>query len=202
MVCLLIGQTAAVVLLSYGDYFPPNFRSDFLLGRSQYFFGAYQWAFYAHIVSGPFTLIAGLALMSERFRRHVPHWHRRVGRLQIACVLLLLVPSGFWMAWYAARGAMAVAGFATLAVATAATAVMGWRTAVKRRFVEHAQWMQRCYALLCSAVVLRVIGGASDLFDAGWTYPYAAWVSWLLPLMMLEFARRCPRVLLRLQSSA
>lgn len=57
---LLVCKTIVSVLFTFRDYFPPNFRSDFLLGRNEYFFGAYQWAFYTHIISGPFALFSGL----------------------------------------------------------------------------------------------------------------------------------------------
>ncbi|MEX1223434.1 MAG: DUF2306 domain-containing protein [Pirellulales bacterium] len=193
LACLLVCQTIVAVLLSFRDYFPPNFRSDFLLGRSGYFFGLYQWAFYAHILSGPFTLIAGLLLLSESFRRRAPQWHRRLGKAQIVVVLLVLAPSGLWMARYATTGAVAAVGFAVLAVATAACAAMGWRAAVGRRFDKHRQWMLRCFALLCSAVVLRAIGGLSEVMDLHWTYPLAAWISWLLPLAAVEAMRIVPR---------
>ncbi len=120
LACLLVCQTVLAVLFSFRDYFPPNFRSDFLLGRDAYFFGLYQWAFYAHILSGPFTLIAGLLLLSDSLRLRAPQWHRRLGKVQILVVLLVLAPSGLWMARYAITGAVAAVGFAVLAVATAA----------------------------------------------------------------------------------
>ena len=192
LACLLVCKTTTSILLAFGDYFPPNFRSDFLLGRSTYFFGTYQWAFYAHIITGPFTLIAGLVLTNETLRRRFPTWHRRLGRVQMVCVLFLVAPSGLWMARYAATGGVAALGFATLAVVTVICAAQGWRAAIRRRFDQHRRWMLRCFALLCSAVVLRVIGGLSDVLGLEWTYPFAAWISWLLPLFFLESLRFIP----------
>jgi hypothetical protein len=189
LACLLVCRTVLVVLFSYRDYFPANFHSDFLLGRSTYFFGPYEWAFYAHIISGPFALVSGLVLIADPVRRRFPAWHRRLGRAQILCVLFLVAPSGLWMAWYAATGRVAAVGFATLAVVTAICAAQGWQAAVQRRFEQHRCWMQRCFILLCSAVVLRVIGGFSEVVGAEWTYPFAAWVSWMLPLFVLELLR-------------
>src|SRR5262249_36011955 len=147
------------VMTNYPDYFPPNFESDFLLGRDKYFFGAYQWAFYPHLVSGPISLFLGLILLSDRFRMRFPQWHRILGRIQVFCVLLVLVPSGLWMSLHALSGVIAGLGFASLSIATGFTVAMGWRTAVKRRFVQHRRWMQRCFLLLCSAVVVRLVGG-------------------------------------------
>jgi small-conductance mechanosensitive channel len=174
--------------MGYRDYFPPDFAADFLRGREAYFFGAYQWAFYAHVVSGPVTLLLGLILVSEHFRARFPAAHRFLGKTQAAIVLCLLVPSGLWMARHAETGALAGMGFALLAIVTGTSVLLGWRSAVKRNFAEHRRWMWRCYLLLCSAVVLRLIGGLATVTDAGgnWIYPLAAWASWLVPLAAFE----------------
>lgn len=178
------------IVLGYREYFPPNFRADFLLGRESYFFGSYRWAFYAHIAAGPVALLAGLALVSERFRRRWPAVHRWLGKLQIALVTLVVAPSGAWLAWYAQSGGVAGLGFFLLAVATAGCAVIGWRAAVGRRFEEHRRWMWRCLLLLCSAVVVRLVGGLATVtgVDADWLYPLTAWGSWLGPLAAYEIA--------------
>lgn len=203
LACILLCQTTLVVVLGFRDYFPPNFRSDFLLGREAYFFGPYQWAFYAHILSGPFALVAGLVLISEAFRRRFPAWHRRLGRAQIMCVIFLVAPSGLWMAFYTATGFVAASGFAALAIATAICGVKGLQSAVQRRFDQHRLWMLRCFALLCSAVVLRLIGGLSETLTIAGTYPFAAWLSWLLPLIFIESLRFNSRLLpLRRSSSS
>lgn len=192
LACVLVIRTTATVLCTFQDYFPPNFHSDFLLGRREYFFGSYQCAFYTHIVSGPFSLLSGLILISNSFRRRFAHWHRQLGRVHVICVLFLLAPSGLWMARYAATGIVAGVGFATLAVATAYWATRGWWAATRRRFDLHRRCMQRCFALLCSAVVLRAMGGLSDVLGAESTYPYSAWLSWIMPLIFLESLLRFP----------
>lgn len=185
---VLVFKVTLSVVSGYGQYLPPDFEAEFLLGRESYFWGAYGWAFYAHIVSGPASLLLGTILISDRFRGWAPRWHRRLGRLLVGCVLLLVVPSGLWMARYAATGAVAGAGLGLLAIATAVCAALGWRAAVGRRFDAHRRWMWRMYLLLCSAVVIRLIGGIASVanFDALWLYPLSAWTSWLVPLLVFE----------------
>ncbi len=187
----LIVKVTAEVILGYRNYFPPNFRSNFLLGREDYFFGSYRWAFYPHIASGPVSLVLGMILLSESFRRRFAKWHRRLGRIQVANILLLVAPSGLWMAFYAAAGISASIGFAILACLTAASAALGWRAAVQRRFPLHRIWMQRCFLLLCSTVVLRLLGGLAVVsgIRADWYDPLIAWASWLLPLAIFELLR-------------
>src|SRR5215210_7058377 len=92
-VSVLILKVTVGVVLQYGDYFPPNFQADFLRGREPYFWGGYQWAFYAHVIAGPASLLLGTILVSNWLRSRALAWHRRLGRIQVAIVLLLLVPS-------------------------------------------------------------------------------------------------------------
>lgn len=188
---LLILKVTVAVMLGYVNYLPPNFDSDFLRGRERYFFGAYQWAFYTHIASGPAALILGVILISERFRMRHPKWHRFLGRIQAANVLLLVTPSGLWMAWYTSTGTVAGIGFALLAVLTGTCVALGWRAAVKRRFQVHRRWMWRCFLLLCSAVVLRLVAGIGTVLgvQSMWFDPVASWMSWLVPLVTFEVGR-------------
>lgn len=185
---LLVMKVTLSVVMGYRSYLPPDFEADFLLGREAYFWGAYRWAFYTHLAAGPVTLVLGTVLISERFRRWAPNWHRRMGRWQVGCVLVLLVPSGLWMARYAVTGVVAGAGLGMLAVATAICCTAGWRAAVTRRFAQHERWMWRNYLLLCSAVVIRVIGGLAAVLEVegDWVYPVSTWVSWVGPVAVYE----------------
>ena len=191
MTCVVILKVTIGIVLVYRDYLPPDFLSAFLRGRQDYFWDGYHWAFYVHIFAGPPTILLGMILLSDRFRRRWPRRHRLIGRVQVALVLLLLTPSGLWMAAYAETGAVAGASFVTLSLATAICIGLGWRAAVQRRIAEHRVWMQRCYVLLCSAIVLRLIGGANVVAGIGtdWVHMASVWVSWVVPLSVYELVR-------------
>lgn len=187
---ILYLKVVTMIVLGYGDYFPADFSSNFLLGRHSYFHGIYSCAFYAHILSGPVILLLGLLLLSRRFRVASPALHRLMGKFQGGLIILLLAPSGLLMALHADGGPVAVTGFVTLAIATVAATLLGWRAAVQRRMADHERWMYRCFALLLSAVVARLLGGVAIVTQADetWTYPITAWASWLLPLAAMEVA--------------
>ncbi|MFO1007881.1 MAG: DUF2306 domain-containing protein [Planctomycetaceae bacterium] len=191
-VILLALKVVLVTLITYRDYMPPKFDSDFLAGRQSYFWEGYHWAFYPHIVAGPVTLLLGLVLLSESIRRRWPRWHRWLGRTQVGLVLLVVVPSGFVMGFRAAFGPIAAVGLIGLALATAVTVTMGWRTAIQRRFDVHRKWMLRCYTLLFSAVVIRLLGGIGEVagVQADWYYIQATWTSWIIPLIGVELLLR------------
>jgi hypothetical protein len=187
---LLVLKVTGGVVLNYRHYFPPNFESDFLRGRESYFSGSYHWAFYTHIAAGPLSLILGMILVSERFRLRFPQWHRSLGRIQVVCVLFLVAPSGLWMAYRAEAGPVAGLGFGALAILTGTSIALGWRSAVKRRFAVHRRWMWRCFLLLCSTVLLRLIAGLATVtgIQAACVDPLVAWASWLVPLAAFELS--------------
>jgi uncharacterized membrane protein len=190
---LLILRVLAVILANYPDYFPPNFDSLFLQGREATFTGAYRPAFYIHIFSGPVVLFNGLIPMSEYIRRHNGGLHRFLGRLQVAVLLLFVLPSSVVMSRHAFGGWPAGLSFFLLSMATASCAVVGVMHARHGRYDRHRRWMLRCYVLICSAVALRLVSGTAGLLgvsSAETAYVVAAWSSWLLPLAAYEIMER------------
>jgi uncharacterized membrane protein len=188
----VVVATGRIVRL-YVDYVPPNFAADFLVNREPLFasmVSPYRWAFYAHIVVSPPILLAALVLLSDRFRQRFRRVHRLLGRGQVLAILGVLVPSSLVMALHAYGGWPAGLSFVVLTVLTALCTAMGWRTAVRTQFDRHRQWMLRTFALLVSAVVLRVLSGSLSLIvtdhPEAW-YIAAAWASWLVPLGIVEW---------------
>lgn len=189
---VLVLKVTLAIVTNYRYYWPPDFNSDFLRGREEHFFGSYQWAFHTHLVSGPPALVLGLLLLSSRFRMSFLAWHRTLGRIQALNVLFLLVPSGLWMSFYAAAGPVAAVAFFLLSILTGATVALGWRAAVNRRFLAHERWMQRCFILLCSAVILRVVMGLVLVLEIDFVglESIAAWACWVGPLLIYELITR------------
>ena len=186
-VILYVLRTTLLIVLKYVDYFPPNFSSDFLLGREGYFYSYYRWAFYTHVIISPPTLIVGLLLLSTAFRTNYVRWHRRLGKMQVVMVLFFVAPSGLIMARHAQSGFYGGISLAVLAIATAITVVMGWCAVRNKQFNRHQLWMTRCYILLSSAVVLRTLGGLAEVFGIDGIDPFNAWACWIVPLLIYEW---------------
>ena len=191
---VLLVKVLVAIVANYVDYFPPNFDSAFLMDHERTFFGSYQIAFYTHIISTPIALLNGLWLVLTASRRSWANWrtmHRRAGKLQVALILLFVAPSGLWMSAYAATGAVAGCGFATLAILLGLFVILGWQAALNKDFVQHSRWMSRSFVLMLSAIVLRLVAGASLVFgwESEWLYPATAWLSWLVPLALFELFR-------------
>jgi len=175
--------------LDPGDYFPPDFTSLFLEGRENRFWGTYCVFFYIHILTSPLVLLSGLILPFERIRMRHGKLHRNLGRIHVFTILICLVPSGMAMSAEAFAGWRAGLSFFVLSLLTGTCAVLGVLQARRRWFDSHRRWMVRCYVLLCSAVVLRMISGAASVIgfeDPETAYCVAAWTSWIVPVAICE----------------
>ena len=185
---LLAAKVFFSILFEYQWYFPADFeRSAFLTGRQNTFVGLYRPFFYAHIIVSPFAILFGAFLMLESSRARFRRAHRIVGRIQMAVVLVVSV-SGFVMAREAYTGPIAMWGFIALAIATFGSSVFAVVRAIQRRFASHRRWATRCFLLLCSPLLLRVVGGVLMVTEneSDWSYRLNAWLSWSIPLAVYE----------------
>lgn len=186
---VLFVKVLVAILLEYRWYFPADFDSSaFLSGRRHSFAGVYRTAFYAHIISGPLAIVLGVFMMLSGGRARYRHVHRPAGRLQMLIVLAVVVPSGLVMARHAYAGPIAGYGFASLSIATAACAVAALYCVRARNLRLHQRWATRCFLLLASPLLLRLIAGAVIVMqlESEWSYRLNAWLSWLVPLAAYE----------------
>jgi hypothetical protein len=192
-VALLFFKILLSILVEYRWYFPADFEnSAFLSGRRYSFFGIYRAAFYAHIISGPLAVLLGSFLILTGGRSRYRHLHRPAGKLQML-IVLIVVPSGLVMARQAYGGSIAALGFSSLSIATGACAMAAVYCAVTRRFRIHQRWATRCFILLTSPLLLRLINGAvvAMQLESDFSYRLNAWLSWLIPLAIYEVWWRC-----------
>jgi uncharacterized membrane protein len=192
-VCILtfVLWVGALIVASSSYYFPPQFEFGFLVGREPYFYSWYAVAFYSHVISAPFALLAGLAQSSDTLRRRFPTLHRGVGKFYVLVVLVFVAPSGLAMSTKALGGTSSMLGFASLSVATAASTWMGFTAARQGEFSRHQRWMTRSFILLCSAVLLRFLAAVANRFELDFlTYGAMAWLCWLPSLAVYEIAVR------------
>ncbi|QEG20776.1 hypothetical protein MFFC18_06270 [Mariniblastus fucicola] len=188
LLVMLFVKVLGSIVFEYRNYFPANFESNFLVGREAFFSGSYRVAFYTHILCGPISLLVAAFLIFSGSRKALSHWHRRLGKLLASLVLLVLLPSGLVMATRALTGPVAGAAFFVQTFATALCVGFASWYASRRRFNQHRAWATRTFILLCSPLLLRLITGATVAFEleSSWTYRFAAWGSWLIPLAVYE----------------
>lgn len=115
----------------------------------------WRTAFYIHVYTSMFVLIAGFTQFSNRFLKKFPKWHKRIGYLYVYVLLLLSGPTGLIMAFYAFGGIVSKIAFTILSVLWIGFTFASVRFAIKKKFIQHKNFMIRSYALTLSAITLR-----------------------------------------------
>jgi len=149
-----------------------------------------------HVAGGVTALVVMPLQFVARIRTHLPALHRTLGGL---CLLACLIgaPAGFMLALGTTAGPVAMVGFAIPAWLWAAFTWLGWRAAANRRFGEHREWMLRAYAIVSTAITLRLMLPASGLLGLEFypAYRVISWLSWITNLVLFEVyivSRRTP----------
>ena len=156
---------------------------------------------FIHVAGAVTALLLGSLQFIPVLRRRAVH--RWVGRVYVVGCLVggsagLILASG------SSAGPIAFAGFGGLAVFWIGTTLMGWRAAVRGRFVEHRRWMIRSWALTLAAVTLRLYVPMVEIFDL----PYLPWyraisfLAWVPNLMLAEVWLRRGRSTASVQTTA
>jgi uncharacterized membrane protein len=152
-------------------------------------------AFYIHVFSSIFTLLAGFSQFSSEILKRHKRVHRLIGKIYIWDVLLINFPTGLIMAVYANGHIPSKIAFLTL------DGLWFWFTLkalieVRRGNISgHRDYMTRSYALTFAAVTLRtwrlLFTRFSD-FDQDTIYMIDAWMGFVPNLLFVEWliARR------------
>jgi hypothetical protein len=185
ILCLgVAGYALAYVVLGARMYPPP--LADSFLARP---WGIYPHAFFGMLALGlaPFQFLR-VTLIRRRWL------HRLTGRSYMVAALLTGV-AGLYMSWHSFGGMVTHLGFGGMAVALLGCTTIAWLKIRRREIAAHREWVIRSFALLFSAVTLRLW---LPLLEAGLggfepAYLWVSWVSWLPNLLVAELYLRRTR---------
>jgi hypothetical protein len=157
----------------------------------------WQLAFYIHVFTSVFLLIAGFTQFSNYFLKNYKRAHRWIGKSYVFIILFLSAPSGLIMSFLANGGLISKIAFTTLTFAWLITTAKAWQTALNKDFQAHKEWMIRSFALTLSALTLRAwkyiiaITLAPPPMDM---YRAVAWLGWIPNLLLAEWIIRRKRL--------
>jgi uncharacterized membrane protein len=148
-----------------------------------------------HVAGGVAALLVGPLQFVRRIRTRVPRLHRAIGLAYVgACAVA--APAGLVLALGTTAGPVAGAGFAVLALLAPVFTWLGLQAALERRFEAHREWMLRSYAMVATAITLRLMLPAAGMlgFEFLPAYQAIAWLSWATNLALAEYHIRRTRV--------
>lgn len=186
-----IGWVILVSLATYYLYRAVSFRfltpdklGPTLLNKQLWFLG--------HLILALPVLIGAPLQFSQRLRNTRPSLHRNLGKLYVACatgVGVTAIYLGATIEYEGSRLPIVLLGLLFVFFTLAA-----WRCAVRKDFDAHRQFMIRSYGLALVLVWLRLMGDMPPdvLFfyikDQAVRDTTLEWMSWVVPLLIIELA--------------
>ena len=172
------------------QYIPINFDVAFLRIKQDYIgLWYYKWAFFIHVFSSIFVLLAGITQFSKKIRKNYFWLHKWSGWMYVGITLLLAAPSGFLIGLYANGGISSQIAFCLLAVLWFICTYLAIIKAKNKKIEAHRSWMIRSFALALSAITLRawkyIIVALFHPRPMD-VYVIVAWLGWVLNLIIAE----------------
>lgn len=149
-----------------------------------------RWILIAHITFGGMALVLGAVQFWERFRNYSWKLHRLTGKVYLLAILIsgsCAVILSFTTA-YAVNWAYAFSLQVWVSV-WMSSSFIAYRTAVKKQFKQHREWMTRSYivtlAFIVSALIakLPVVSRLGSFADVS---PSLFWLGWAGPLYLYQ----------------
>lgn len=173
------------------QYIPYNTDVAFLRIKQDYIhLTHYKIAFFIHVYTSIFVLLAGVTQFSNTIQRKYKSIHRSFGWIYIVTTLLLAAPSGLIIGIYANGGVSSQIAFILLAILWFLFTLIALKKAIKKDISSHKKWMIRSFALAVSAITLRawkyilVYLFHPKPMDV---YMIIAWLGWVLNLIIAEY---------------
>lgn len=111
--------------------------------------------FFFHITTGSIALLLGPFQLLKKSRKKIKI-HRTIGKIY-AFSIILSVPAGIYLAFYATGGIGSTIGFLILDAAWFITTFLGLKRIRERNIQSHQEWMLRSYAITLVFVTFRLL---------------------------------------------
>lgn len=185
-----VGFCTYLMVLITLQYIPIRYDVAFLnIKQEQIAYTHYKIAFFCHVYTSIFVLIAGITQFSIPLRKRYPKLHRALGKVYIVLILGVAAPSGFVMGIQANGGLSSKISFTLQAVLWFSFTYIAFKKAKEKDWKQHKNFMLRSYALTLGALTLRlfklIIAGTLALPPMD-TYRIIAWAGWLVNIALVE----------------
>ena len=151
----------------------------------------FKWELIGHISGGLIALAIGPFQFSKTFRNKFMTTHRWLGRIYLTAILIGTISATYlaWASAYRVNFSWAF-GLQALAFTWIATAAMAYISIMRRRILQHKEWMIRSYVVTFAFVTFRwlneltIVKNLMPQFEERGST--VIWLSWTIPLLITE----------------
>lgn len=146
------------------------------------------WALWLHVPSALFSLPACCVLLVRRVRSRFPRLHRWLGRMTGLTVIVVVVPSGMYLALFARGGLLSTLGFWLTGLIALLAMVESIKSARRGDFRAHRRFSSHVVAQLSVAVCSRflLVGAEQIGLHREWVYVAALWIPVVVSAVVAE----------------
>jgi hypothetical protein len=148
---LLLAHNAMLYFTHGGEY---GILPEKLIARQDLLWNI---CFYIHLPAGVVCLMAPFVLFARRFLKKALQLHVFIGKIYVWTALILVCPTGLYLALYAKGGFVTQVGFVVQAVLMAVSSWMGYRAILTADKVAHVNFMIRSYAVATVVLTFRIL---------------------------------------------
>ncbi len=177
------------ITLSSLVYFIPGERAAFIIEKLPLAAeGLFVLVLRLHVIAAALCLPGCLLLTSKTVLRRWPGLHRWGGRVVGSLVIFVLVPTGFYLAFFARGGWGATLGFILTGAIALGAMLQAIRTARAKRFATHRRYVFHVLGQLSVAVTSRTLlfGLESANLDPDFAYLVSLWVPVVGTFILVE----------------
>ena len=180
-----------IVVLLIAIYFIFNDALQYFIFTEEsygaYFWQRVNWVF-PHVVCGIIALLIGPFQFSNGLRAKYIKWHRRSGYVYLTAILIGGIAS-LGLAFTSKVNITYMMGLTFLAVAWFLTSGMALFCILKRKILQHKEWMIRSYVVTFAFVVFRLSSDVLrhyEIVDHPDRGALLSWACWAVPLLFTE----------------
>lgn len=144
--------------------------------------------FYIHLPTGILSLLSPLFLFSRLYYKGKLHLHRLIGQLYVWVTILLVCPTGIYLALYAKGGLITQVGFILQGLLLATFTYKGHKAIEQGDNQAHLAFMIRSYATVLVAVSFRIFHLLFFIWDVPYqdNYAISKWLALFANALLAE----------------
>ena len=189
LLALIILLVGGLIIFKSFDYYQPDFRRGYLIGRGDYFHGIFKYGLYAHIVATPLVILIGTLQIFLRYEYRFPRMHKWLGRVYAILIIGFAAPGGIIIGAYSLGSPWIQLNFFVLGPLWIVYMLAAWYFARQGQMIRHQRFIIRGYILTASAVALRILSFVFIQYldwQGADMYAWAVWLSWAPFLAIYE----------------
>jgi hypothetical protein len=150
----------------------------------------WQMAFYIHLPTGIVCLMSPVLLFARNYFRWTKHFHSVIGKIYLWTTLLLVCPTGMYLALYAKGGLVTQVGFMIQGLLLFWFTWAGYKKIKAGDQQAHVEFMIRSYSVAAVVLTFRVLHILFFLWSVRYqdNYAISQWLGLTGNLLLAEIA--------------